>query len=59
MRKKFWSKTIAACLLVSALTMGTTAAADTDEVRVIPYPAELDTKTEGASSAPAEINHAD
>ena len=59
MRKKIWSKTIAACLLASALSMGTTAAADTDEVRVIPYPAELDTKTEGASSAPAEINHAD
>ena len=26
-------------------------------VRVIPYPESLDTKSEGASSAPAEINH--
>ena len=59
MSNKLWTKNIAACLLASALSMGTTAAADTDEVRVIPYPAELDTKTEGASSAPAEINHAD
>ena len=59
MFKKLWPKAIAACLLAGALSMGTAFAANTDEVRVIPYPAGLNTKTEGASSAPTEINHAD
>ena len=36
MSKKNWSKTIVACLLASALSMGTTASLDTDDVRVIP-----------------------
>ena len=35
------------------------AARETDEMRVIPYPDGLDTTSEGASSAPAEINHSD
>lgn len=59
MSKKLWSKTIAACLLAGSLSMGTAFAADTNGVQVIPYPAGLDTQTEGASSAPKEINHAD
>ena len=59
MFKKLWPKAIAACLLAGALSMGTAFAANTDEVRVIPYPAGLNTKTEGASSAPTEINHAE
>ena len=57
MRKKFWQKAVAAVLLAGALSMGTASAAETNTVRVIPYPAGLDIKTEGASSAPAEINH--
>lgn len=40
-----------ACML--CFTASTTMA----EEKVIPYPAGLDTVTEGASSAPAEINH--
>ena len=59
MSKKFGSKAIAVCLLAGTLSMGTAFAANTDETRVIPYPAGLDTETEGASSAPTEINHAD
>ena len=54
MFKKLWPKAIAACLLAGALSMGTAFAANTDEVRVIPYPAGLNTKTEGASSAPTD-----
>lgn len=40
MFKKLWPKAIAACLLAGALSMGTAFAANTDEVRVIPYPAD-------------------
>ena len=35
------------------------APAAAQELRVVPYPPGLDTMTEGASSAPAEINHRD
>lgn len=34
-----------------------TSASCAEELRVVPYPEGLDTKTEGASSAPAEMNH--
>ena len=57
MKTRFWQKALAAVLLAGAFGMGTVSAADMNTVRVIPYPAGLDTKTEGASSAPAEINH--
>jgi len=46
-------KKIFAVLLVLALSSASFAA----EIRVIPYPDGLDTMTEGASSAPANINH--
>ena len=46
-------KIIAAVLAVMAMS----AAAWSEEVRVIPYPESLDTKSEGASSVLGEVNH--
>ena len=46
--KKILSALTAVLVLCGACSAG---------VRVIPYPEGLDTTSEGASSAPAEINH--
>lgn len=58
---------LSACMLASAMpaytpytplpAAGRAAAAGAEQTRVIPYPEGLDTKSEGASSAPGEINH--
>ena len=52
MRRKFLVSLILCCLSIS------TANAAKDEQK-IPYPADLNTTTKGASSAPDEINHND
>ena len=52
-------KGLAAFLVAGALSVSTVFAAPADGARVIPYPAGLDTVTEGASAAPKEIDHKD
>lgn len=54
MGKYNWHKAVAAMVLASVFSLGSATAAP---ARHIPYPAGLDTLTEGASAAPAEINH--
>ena len=48
--KKFLSILILVLLMFSSTTFA-------EELRVIPYPEGIDTQSEGASSAPANINH--
>ncbi|MBR1603127.1 MAG: C39 family peptidase [Synergistaceae bacterium] len=44
-------------LIALLIVMSLSSFAAAEPVKVIPYPAGIDTKTEGASSAPQSINH--
>ena len=56
LKKGMLAAGLGAMLAMSGL-VGSAGAEAVHDVKVIPYPAGLDTNTEGASSAPAEINH--
>ena len=54
----FWALSICASPAFGTMLSSETASEANDHhVRVIPYPAGMDTSAEGASSAPKEINH--
>ena len=44
-------------LIALLIVMSLSSFAAAEPVKVIPYPAGIDTKTEGASAAPQSINH--
>ncbi len=56
-RNLFAAKLLCVSLMVILLMGYGNAAEGSNAVRVIPYPDGTDTTTEGASSAPADINH--